>query len=579
MTEAAPDAVLWLAPGEAVPDGWTGRVARTDIRAHTYGFEGEAPVIATEPVWVRRRELGREVVDAFYARLEGRAEAEVLAPYREGLADAVALRCAAHAFCDAAERDLGLRGTPLAVVRGRDLASLARDWFADREDTYRLDRDGPVPFEAARPAPAAPLGDRPAAALLALPDVVETPPDLRPEGCVAAITSLSHGTQSVTLAPVVEALREREPVLLINTAPRALPDMPDHATLEGLVTDAARLRRIEADVMGLWERPGPAVPPGLRRVLARVMQAELPKLVVLDRVLGDLSANGGARAHLIGTTDSTHTSDFLRQRAPVHGVCRTVVQNAFVSGSARYTRPQTDRLLSVDSWSSSVIADELGVDPDIMEVVGSVRYAHLPALRGTTPGGPDGKAGFLARHDLPEGAHLFAFASQPSAHSSGALALIDAMEAAFGDDDDVAFALRLHPKELPDVVAAIEARVADTTLHVALDDRPIEAFLLSADAVLTEFSNVGLEAGILGVPLVILKLPGSPAIPPLDAFGIGRTVSSYDGAVEALRELMAKGPAKAGYPDTSKGFATDNPGLYAGDTVAAILRSVERDRA
>ena len=594
--------VLWLAPGESAPSAWTEPVLRADIRGHIFGREGEDPVIATEHVWVRRRELGREVVAGFFGRLSdpkprkglmgrfsgaAREEGEVLAPYREGLEGALAQRAAGWAFPDVVARELMDPDTPVAVLAGGDLARLARPWLQDRAGSVELSADGAsTPIQAPQVRAPRPLGRAAAKHLLGIIRDPLIPQEILPEGVLVAITSLSHGTQSVTLAPVVRALRETEPVLLLNTAPAALPDMPDHIRTDSVTLPPPRMKLVAADTLRLWASPPvadgtPPVRPGLQRLLMRVLQIDLPRLVALDAVLARAAENGrtsGTAPHLIGTTDSTFTSDFLRRRAPHHGVRRTVVQNAFVSGSARYTKPETDRLLTIDAWSSDVIASKFGVDPATMEVVGSARYAHLPALRGTTPEGPHGKAEWLARHGFSEDAHLFAFAAQPSAHSGGALAFLEAMEREFGTDTTAAFAIRLHPKEFPDVVEAIKAKLADTPLQAALDRRPIEPFLLSADAVVTEFSNVGLEAGILRKPLLILKLPGSPAFPPLDKFAIGRTVESYTDAASALRDLMEKGAEAAGFPDTADEFAEANPGLYRGDTVDAILRSIARDR-
>ena len=578
--------MLWLDEGTDAPADWTGDVAWVDVRVQTYRRAGEAAESLNEHVWNGRRSLARDVTDAFYARLEGRREAEAMAPYRTGLRDAMAQRLAPDTFLRSVAEALGIGRTPIAVLKDSRLERFGLGWLTDRAGSATLSTDaagvsGLTPFPPPPRVPRA-LGELPAEALLGIRDSIPLPESFEPEGGLVAISSLAHGTHVATISPVVRAMRETEPVLLINTAPRALPGAPDHAELEAVLRDPQRTRAIVSDTMRLWGNPasGVAMPDpdlSLRRLFMRVMHLDLPRLVALDKVLE--AAGRLARPHLIGTTDSTFTSDFMRARAPHYGITRTVVQNAFVSGSARYTRPEAERVLTLDAWSSGVIHESFGVSRDTMEVVGSVRYAHLPALRGTRPEGEHSKAAWLAQQGFDPDARLFAFAAQPHAHSSGPVAFIRAMEEAFGAESGVAFAVRLHPKELDMVVAEVHAAVAASPLQLALDTRPIEPFLLSADVVLTEFSNVGLEAGIMGLPLLILKLPGSPAFPPLDEFGIGRTVESYAEAADALRTVVADGVEAAGFPDTSGEFASKNPGLYKGDTVDAILRSVAASRA
>lgn len=582
--------VLLLGYNAPIPDSWLvgqtdNLIIRLDLSQQTYQVEGlnqsEELVSLNEVHFKRRQIIANEIVDDFYNVIKSRPEFDVLSCYRNGMLDALSVRCAVWAILHDLEAAEIPAGATIVLDEHSAILHHGRAWMLSRGNINVINTETSKRVPLASPPVRAlrPLGDSPAEALLEIENTVGLPDFLTPMGAVLAMTNLAHGTHSVTLSPVVSKLAEKEPVLLLNTAPRCLPNLPKSANINLLKLNPEDAKALASDTLRVWENGDSNIPIYLRRLLLRVIQLDVPKMIAVDKALAVIAMQGGKDAQLLTTTDSHWLSNFARERAPAHKVLRTTIQNAFLSASARYSVPATDRLLAIDKWSMRFISEEYGISQELMDVVGSVRYEHLPKMRGIAPTGVGSSREFRQRHNLPEDGILVAFAGQPEKHSSGVQKFAEAMNTSFAENNDVSFALRLHPKEMSDVVKRLEKFLDNSNLNAAIDDRSIEDFLMSADIIITEFSNVGLEAGILGKPLLILKLPGGPAIPPLDEFGIGLTVTSYENCCRALQEFIMNGPENANFPDTSKAFASANPNLYYGNTVDAILADIDRSRS
>ncbi|MES2755181.1 MAG: UDP-N-acetylglucosamine 2-epimerase [Pseudomonadota bacterium] len=135
----------------------------------------------------------------------------------------------------------------------------------------------------------------------------------------------------------------------------------------------------------------------------------------------------------------------------------------------------------------------------------------------------------------------------------------------FADDRDVRIIMRLHPSEdRPPAVAGARIRYSDAS-------EPLDDLLCLADCVVTCSSTVGLEAAMLGVPVVqLMDSVFSPDLP-LGALGVAIEVPHYYEAATVIDRCLRDVPALSG------GGGTDKPDFQAAAKVAARIRALVKD--
>jgi hypothetical protein len=106
--------------------------------------------------------------------------------------------------------------------------------------------------------------------------------------------------------------------------------------------------------------------------------------------------------------------------------------------------------------------------------------------------------------------------------------------AAFAHDNKVHLVFRLHPSE--DRGPSVDgARLRYGTVEEPLDD-----ILCAADCVVTCSSTVGLEAAMLGVPVVQITRSIFSADLPLAKMGYARPADTLEEAVDEIRAAFTK---------------------------------------
>lgn len=240
------------------------------------------------------------------------------------------------------------------------------------------------------------------------------------------------------------------------------------------------------------------------------------------------------------------------------GVPTLDVQVVLQSPHPRYRRSLADVFCALTEDQAQAYRTRYDTAHQRVERLGSLR---MPELR----------AQFDAAHraDVRTEAGLGAgvgrvvlMVGQPGFESLAEPTLAAMMAAAEGVCD-AAIILKPHPKEDP----APYRRLADGyggRVSVAAPDIPVHRLLKAVDGVVTYCSNVGIEAAVLGLPVVAANLSGQPFAVDLAAMGAAARADTPDALTAAVRAILAGSAAPTGTL-----FLSANP-EFLGDPLARL---------
>lgn len=118
--------------------------------------------------------------------------------------------------------------------------------------------------------------------------------------------------------------------------------------------------------------------------------------------------------------------------------------------------------------------------------------------------------------------------------------VIDCLENLCANDSRFSYLVRQHPSN------PVASHLSLASGFFCPSETSIEACLVAADAVLLETSTVGLQAAILGKPVVSMN---AGDYPPYAALGLSKDVAQIGEVPEALKNLMQPSLQNLGYPE------------------------------
>jgi len=168
-------------------------------------------------------------------------------------------------------------------------------------------------------------------------------------------------------------------------------------------------------------------------------------------------------------------------------------------------------------------------------------------------------------------------ATQPSVREQ-MCKIIDGLAALDHGSQQVRFVVKMHPREaMDDEIAYRETVVQSETRHQFdfVRDQGIYEVMETADAVVVFFSNVGVEAALMGLPVVVAKLDAGPMPLPLDEFKIGVTAATAEELREQVGALLFEPSFQDEVEEIRKQYCANNPALDGRASTAAIRSAIE----
>ena len=265
-------------------------------------------------------------------------------------------------------------------------------------------------------------------------------------------------------------------------------------------------------------------------------------------------------------------AEIAHQVAMENGALAMTLQNAYMTGGYTYTKPTGNYISAIDQWSKDVFMESYNVPEEHIHVTSTPRFDYLADLAK--------KDAAQARATLSISANskVVFFAAQIGLEREAETIIREMAKIESVDGQAVKGLVKLHPRTPITDVARYE--------HYANDENPnhkvaihhegdIADFLLSSDVVITAYSNVGIEAAILGKPLIIAKLTGAPLPLPMDEFKIGYVAQSGNDVSNAIEQFFTSETFRKQHLNLQGAYRTANPAMVAGNSTQIIAEAID----
>lgn len=447
-------------------------------------------------------------------RIEGRELAETLAAE---LTDGLPMDPAFRRYALPLALEDHLFG-PLRVARAVDTAVSNGAWDA----VAIIARAAQWPLAAAALEAARARGVRAVALSPTFPSVRTALPAPFVERAPADTVVVVRGQDKAYLAPA-QRVAETMGAVLVSTARSASPE-------EGLGAGppppwlAAAMSRGHI-LVGRQDDPGVAA--GLRAFLANG--------------LADIACQWAAAEALLETVRPRRVLAFAgRDSAALavvlacgrRGIPTLDVQVLLQSAHPRYRMSQADVFCALTEDQRRLYRSLYDTGHQRIERLGSLR---MPALRAMfdavdrpTARAEAGIPAHVAKVILMVGQPGFEALAQPT---------LDVLAAAVGRAGDAMLVVKPHPREERNVYERLAERHG-ALVRVVAPDCPIYRLLKGVDAAVTYCSNVGIEACVLGVPVIAANLSGRPFPVDLVAMGVARAAETPEALAAAIDAVL-----------------------------------------
>lgn len=253
----------------------------------------------------------------------------------------------------------------------------------------------------------------------------------------------------------------------------------------------------------------------------------------------------------------------LTLAARAHGIASLDLQAFFISQHPRYhpsiadvyggiTEDQLDvyRAKSPPAWQSVRRIGSLMIGEQLSRVR-DLSIDQSRSMAGVLPGQP-----------------LIVYGAQHGQGQEGEQ-IIRLMVRAANTVENSLLIVKLHPRTGPDAVEGLRRLVmAEATGEVRVQrDGDIYALIRAADLVVTQFSNVGLEAAVMGRPVVSVNLTGEDYVVDLARMGVAARAASPEEVIEKVHALLSDDAARQALAESRGAYFDRNPELR--DLVAA----------
>ena len=369
--------------------------------------------------------------------------------------------------------------------------------------------------------------------------------DFRPPPTLKEFVAKPRNTLSLAIATSKSAQTDVLADIAVGALVRALRDVELAGVPGGVVFHVTRgsLLQIAASLFSLW--------------------------VLHDRLRAGFEAAPPAAVLAVpGRLAEVRT---VMEAARAAGVPVVDLQVLFVSTMARYKPPVADRFLVIDAQTRELYLDLYGLDPDVVEMVGSLQLDREMAVVRAFDAA-DERRGM----GLPPDSTLVTYGVQTHPQE---FILARALEMAeyCAAHPGTSLCLKLHPKQSEALADWLEGelRAAYPDVPLSVQLRTDFARVLAAtDVLVTHFSNVGVSAAAAGVPVIAMPTPDG--LTGIDLEELGAAVSAPDKA--ALHAALDRFRRADGPPLP---YRERNPLMGDGgtlDRVEAVLQEAARGR-
>lgn len=249
------------------------------------------------------------------------------------------------------------------------------------------------------------------------------------------------------------------------------------------------------------------------------------------------------------------------------------VQNAYMTAGYTYTKPTGNYITAIDQWSKNVFVKDYGVPAATVKVISTPRFDYLRHLTAMD------KQGARKRLKLGANTPFVFFAAQVGFDDETKTIVRTLATLNVSEGLGVECIVKLHPRTPDEVIVQCEhvANMANANHNIKVTkDGEIADYLVASDVVITIFSNVGIEAAVVGRNLIIAKFSDAPLPIPMDEFGIGYVAKDGKMLRDGITAFLEDTDFAKKYKDLQDVYRDENPSMVLGNSAEILTDVVEK---
>jgi hypothetical protein len=301
--------------------------------------------------------------------------------------------------------------------------------------------------------------------------------------------------------------------------------------------------------------------PQLRRFFERTMPATLASAALVRRAIRVIRPS---RVICLPGRDWLSRMAVKETRLRLGANARSFdIQTVFIAPRLRYKRTTCDTQIAIETFSAGLFARIFDTPSEMIAICGSPRYAAtLKAARA--------EAIPLKRTSDP---YQILFMSSPIMERCMPVAAV--IRDYVMQQPDTVMHLRTHPSSGPDDIARLK-RILSPLGHrgVIQSGGSLAAAIVHADAIVTRFSNTGLEAAMVGKDVIAADFIDEAPPVPLGDMGVAIGVNRPEGLMAALRDVRERGAMVAALARTRARYFELNPLLLNEDAARLLWQTL-----
>ena len=272
---------------------------------------------------------------------------------------------------------------------------------------------------------------------------------------------------------------------------------------------------------------------------------------------------GAMISNYIGATRPSYLAllpgrDFIARVATVaarrHQIASFDVQTVFVGARSRYKPTLADVQLTIETESQRLFQSYFKLAPAQTVLSGCAKVGTLrQQVQGLNRDDMRALAGLGDRFHLVFAGSPFLDADQP---------ILETLVSGLTLWPDACLGIRLHPtahQDFADYCTQLAQNHASVSVLAQLN---LAQTLVSADILITRFSNVGLEAGLLNRDVIACNFSQEPAPIRLDAMGVASAATEVADLIACIEDFRRHGPRWNSLQNTRQQYRQNNPQMF-----------------
>ncbi|MFC1735411.1 CDP-glycerol glycerophosphotransferase family protein [Candidatus Hydrogenedentota bacterium] len=219
--------------------------------------------------------------------------------------------------------------------------------------------------------------------------------------------------------------------------------------------------------------------------------------------------------------------------AKLRQVPSLTIQATLLSDHPRHGPMCADKGIVVDDFGRRIFTERGEIDPKRLVIAGLPRWDKFVNTHTFNK-----HQDIRQSLDLAPDEKLVVFATQPIPLDRSKEMLM-AVKNAMEHHSDLRLAIKIHPAEPIERYELLLGRINwKGPQPIIVTDVDLHALLVNSEILITGFSNVALEAALLGVPALVINLTGEPDPLPFVEQGLATGAYSADEVVQAFSRLI-----------------------------------------